>query len=108
LHLEAFAAFDSFGTNAAPFLIKRLQLEDTRLRQKATAFGLRIGLRRAPFRSAELERAQAVAALSRLKSLPPDVSLKLTNLSTHPSPAVARSALYVLQARGGHVATIEW
>jgi len=96
---RVFAALDSFGTNAIPYLLQKLQEEDSTIEEQATRLAVNSGVRSIPFRLAKFERSQAVSGLIRLRDLPRDTIEALARMSISARPDVAEAASYILRAR---------
>jgi len=96
---QCFVALDSFGTNAIPYYLWKLQNSDSFLEQKAVRLAVQSGVRTVPFRNAVIERGQAVTALIHVKELAPDTLQTLSHLSTNAQPDIAVAAKYVLAQR---------
>jgi hypothetical protein len=89
-------AFRQMGTNCLPFLVDKLGRHDSSL-GKAIQKGLfQAGIKRVLWRSADLERAQAVTALVVVNHLPQETLNQIRALTRNPDPGVAASAKWVL------------
>jgi hypothetical protein len=95
---QAFAAFDHFGTNAMPYLMSKLQDEDSYAERSATRVVLKLGGKKVPFRFAKIERSQTVTALLRLG---PTIDLlpMLSRLTNNGDSDIAGSARFILNKR---------
>lgn len=98
---QSFAALDSFGTNAIPYFLSKLQDSDSFVEKKATHLAWKHGVKSLPFRNAICERAQSVTALIHLRELPPGTLQMLASLSTNAPPDIAQAAKHVLLVRSG-------
>jgi hypothetical protein len=95
----AIEAFDTFGTNALPFLLARLRELDSKAEQNLTQAATNAGLNYTPFRNADVERLQAVTALIRAKTLTPEATQTIAALRTNANADVASAARYILDKR---------
>jgi HEAT repeat protein len=99
-----FAAFDSFGNDAIPYLMSKLTSRDSTLELTARNAALKAKLRSFPTRMARIESFQAVTGLIYLKELPTDIIKTLTDLSKDTNSEVADAAGYVLSKINLHQA----
>jgi len=95
--LRATEVMEFFGTNAIPFLLRKLEGRDSAIEKGVTAAASKAGINSLPFRNAELERSQAVTGLICLKTLPQDALHLIATLSTNSEPEIAGAASYVLK-----------
>jgi len=90
---QVYAAFDSFGTNAIPYLLRKLQQDDSVARKQLARLAMKLGVRCIPFRAASAERAQAVTGLIRIKEQLPSSTLQvLSNLSVNSKAEIGCAA----------------
>ena len=94
---ECFDAFDSFGTNAFSYLLKKMASEDSAFEKKASQIAWRVGWKSFPARNANMERYQATTALRRFSEIPDESRHSLTNLAKASSAEIALSAQHVLR-----------
>lgn len=92
----SFAALDSLGTDAIPYLMKKLIGKDSALEQAARNVAQKVKIKSFPTRMAAIESGQAVTGLIYLKELPPETVKVLTNLSKTSNSEVADAAKYIL------------
>ena len=90
---------EAFGTNALPFLLAKLEGQDSVGERAVTKAAKMTGVRELPFRDAGWERLQAVTGLIEMKTLTPEVTQLITSLSTNRYTNVASAAAYVLTRR---------
>jgi hypothetical protein len=98
---ECFDAFDSFGTNAFPYLLEKMASEYSVLEKKASQIAWRVGWKSFPVRNATAERYQATTALLLYIEIPKGTRQTLTNLTKSPNPEIADSAKFVLRESRG-------
>jgi len=92
-------AITAFGSNAVPFLLRKLQGLDSAVEKAVTKAATNAGVAYLPYRQAELERLQAVTGLIHLKSLPPEAEHLLGGLRANTNRDIAWAASYVLTRR---------
>jgi hypothetical protein len=96
---DSITAIGSFGTNAIPFLLRKLQGIDSAIEQTVTRAATNAGVSYLPFRKAELERLQAVTGLIHTTSLPSDAQQTLVALRASTNRDIASAATYILTRR---------
>ena len=93
-------AFDAMGTNAVGYLLSKLEGTDSLPEKALTSAATKVHMKSLPFRNAEIERMQAVTALTDIELLPPDAQARLKQLSTNTElKDVAAAAAYILKCR---------
>jgi hypothetical protein len=102
---NTFAAFDYFGTSAIPYLLGKLEADDSYAKTKTIKLAVKLGARKIPLRRARFERGQAVTALLRL-DLPKGSLQTIARLSTNEQSDLAASAKYILRKREQSARTI--
>jgi hypothetical protein len=93
----SFAALDSFGNDAIPYLMNKLIGKDSAIEQTARNVALKAKITSFPTRMAAIESGQAVTGLIYLKKLPAETVHMLTNLSKDTNSQNAEAAKYVLE-----------
>ena len=96
---SAAQALAAMGTNALPYLLEKLQGRDSGTERVLTRAARETGVRKLPFRDAELERLQAVSGLIELKTLTPEAWRVITGLTNSAQTNVAVAARYILTRR---------
>jgi len=97
---DGIAAFNAMGTNALPYLLGKLRGTDTILERALTTAATKASVSSIPFRDAQLERLQAVTALTALEHIPTEAHRTLVELSNgDQTNEIARSASFILKRR---------
>lgn len=93
----SYAAFDSFGIDAVPYLMSKLAGQDSSVERTARKLALRAKIKEFPARFAALERGQAVTGLIHLRNLPDQTIQMLRSLSQNPNTQIAAAAMCILK-----------
>lgn len=92
------AAIQTIGAKGLPFILRKLNRQQTPVMRWAEWCAARCGIKRSIFPDPEYERMQAVTALLALGSLPPEATRQLRSLSSNGTNSIARAADFVLGA----------
>jgi hypothetical protein len=92
------AAIRAIGAKGLPFLLRKLNQQQTPVMRWTEWCASKCGIKRSIFPDPEFERMQAVTALLALGSLPPEATRELRSLSSRGTNSIARSAGFVLGA----------
>jgi hypothetical protein len=92
----SFAALDSLGIDAIPYLVTKLVGKDSVIEQSARDLAWKAQMKPFPTRMAAIESFQAVTGLIHLRKLPDETVQMLTNMSKAPESQLAAAAKYIL------------
>ena len=92
------AAIRTIGAKGLPFILRKLNQQQTPVIRWAEWCAARCGIKRSIFPDPEYERMQAVTALLALGPLPPEAARELRSLSSRGTNSIARAAGFVLGA----------
>ena len=94
---QSFAALDSFGNDAIPYLMNKLTAKDSAIEKTARNIARKAKMTSFPTRMASIESYQAVTGLIYLKELPAETIQTLTDLSKDTNSQNAAAAKYILE-----------
>jgi hypothetical protein len=92
------AAIRTIGAKGLPFILGKLNRQETPAMRWAEWCAAKCGIKRSIFPNPEYERMQAVTALLALGSLPPEATRELRSLSSRGTNSIAQAAGFVLGA----------
>ena len=92
------AAIRTIGAKGLPFILRKLNRQQTPVMSWAEWCAAKCGMKRSIFPDPDYERMQAVTALLALGPLPPEATRQLRSLSSSGTNSIAQAAGFVLGA----------